>query len=197
MLERRYNPEKAEYRAAEGASPEVFGYALRFGSAYDMGWFTESVDRTALDGADLGDVRVLFNHDSNIVLGRTKAGTASVGIDDNGLWYRATLPDSPNGQNVKVALERGDVDQSSWGFYILSDTWEMRNGKEHRRITKVGSVLDTSAVTFPANPDTTAAKRSLEAATKQPETEKPDMAKTYELLSRSLQLKAAINNKQI
>lgn len=192
-LERRYNPEKAEYRTADGAAPELFGYALRFGSTYDMGWFTESVDRTALDGADLGDVRVLFNHDSNIVLGRTKSGTATVGIDDNGLWYRATLPDSPNGQNVKVALERGDVDQSSWGFYILSDTWETRNGREHRRITKVGAVLDASAVTFPANPDTSAAKRSLEAVRQSIEAEKPDMTETYDKLRRSLDLKAAIS----
>ena len=196
-IERRYNPEKAEYRAAEGSAPEVFGYALRFNSTYDMGWFTESVDRDALMGADLGDVRVLFNHDSNIVLGRTKAGTAQVGIDDQGMWYRATLPDSPNGQNVKVALERGDVDQSSWGFYILSDTWETREGREHRRITKVGAVLDASAVTFPANPDTSAAKRSLDAQ-RQPQKEetRPEMAETYELLSRSLQIKAAIFNKQ-
>jgi HK97 family phage prohead protease len=197
QLERRYNPEKAEYRAADSGAPELFGYALRFGSSYDMGWFTESVDRGALEGADLTDVRVLFNHDSNIVLGRTKAGTATVGIDDNGLWYRATLPDSPNGQNVKVALERGDVDQSSWGFYILSDTWEMRDGKDHRIIKRVGAVLDASAVTYPANPDTSAAKRSLEAAKTTTTELRPDMAETYELLSRSLHLKAAINNKQI
>lgn len=197
QLERRYNPEKAEFRATEGGAPEVHGYALRFGSSYDMGWFTESVDRNALECADLSDVRVLFNHDSNIVLGRTKAGTATVGIDNNGLWYRATLPDSPNGQNVKVALERGDVDQSSWGFYILSDSWEMRDGKDHRIIKRVGAVLDASAVTYPANPDTSAAKRSLEAAKTTTTEARPDMAKTYELLSRSLHLKAAINNKQI
>lgn len=195
QLERRYNPEKAEYRAADSGAPELFGYALRFGSSYDMGWFTESVDRSALEGADLTDVRVLFNHDSNIVLGRTKAGTAQVGIDENGLWYRATLPDSPNGQNVKVALERGDVDQSSWGFYILSDTWEMRDGKDHRIIKRVGAVLDASAVTYPANPDTSAAKRSFESVQK-PEVEKPDMTETYKKLSRSLELKAAHYHKQ-
>lgn len=198
QIERRYNPEKAEYRAAaDGAAPEVFGYALRFGSNYDMGWYSESVDKEALKGADLSDVRILFNHDANQILGRTKAGTATVGIDDNGMWYRATLPDSPNGQNVKVALERGDVDQSSWGFYILSDKWELRDGKEHRIIMKVGAVLDASPVTYPANPDTSAAKRSLEEYQKTTQDPaRPDLAETYELLRRSLQIKAAhFNNK--
>ena len=159
-----------ELRQSEAGKDMVFGYALKFGVPYDMGWFTEEIQRGALDGADLSDVRILFNHDQNLILGRTKAGTAKVGIDEVGMWYIAELPDSPTGQNVKEALRRGDVDQSSWAFSIAADEtgrskgdkWSMKDGKDYRVITSVRAVYDASPVTYPANPDTTAAKRSKE-----------------------------------
>ena len=159
-----------ELRQSEAGKDMVFGYALKFGVPYDMGWFTEEIQRGALDGADLSDVRILFNHDQNLILGRTKAGTAKVGIDEVGMWYMAELPDSPTGQNVKEALRRGDVDQSSWAFSIAADEtgrskgdkWSMKDGKDYRVITSVRAVYDASPVTYPANPDTTAAKRSKE-----------------------------------
>lgn len=167
-VERREISGTIEVRSADNGSPEILGYALRFGSIYDMGWFTEEIHRDALKNADMEDVRILFNHDSNQILGRTKAGTATVGIDENGLWYRATLPDSPVGQNVRAAIERGDVDQSSWGFTLryqddsMGDQWTRKDGRDHRIITDVRKVWDASPVTFPANPDTTVAKRSLD-----------------------------------
>jgi len=159
-----------ELRQSETGKDTVFGYALKFGVPYDMGWFTEEIQRGALDGADLSDVRILFNHDQNLILGRTKAGTAKVGIDEVGMWYMAELPDSPTGQNVKEALRRGDVDQSSWAFSISADEsgrskgdkWMNKDGKDYRVITSVRAVYDASPVTYPANPDTTAAKRSKE-----------------------------------
>jgi len=159
-----------ELRQSESGKDTVFGYALKFGVPYDMGWFTEEIQRGALDGADLSDVRILFNHDQNLILGRTKAGTAKVGIDEVGMWYTAELPDSPTGQNVKEALRRGDIDQSSWAFSISTDEsgrskgdkWTSKDGKDYRVITSVRAVYDASPVTYPANPDTTAAKRSKE-----------------------------------
>lgn len=149
------------------------GYALKFGSVYDMGWFTEEVDRRALDEADMSDVRVLLNHDPNQILGRTAAKTARVGVDNVGLWYEVELPDSPNGQNARVAIERGDITQSSWGFMLRytkdsnGDRWEKKDGKEHRILTDVKAVFDASPVTFPANPDTTVAKRNFEIQSKE------------------------------
>jgi HK97 family phage prohead protease len=159
-----------ELRQSDTGKDTVFGYALKFGVPYDMGWFTEEIQRGALDGADLSDVRILFNHDQNLILGRTKAGTAKIGIDDVGMWYMAELPDSPTGQNVKEALKRGDIDQSSWAFSIATDEtgrskgdkWMNKDGKDYRVITSVRAVYDASPVTYPANPDTTAAKRSKE-----------------------------------
>lgn len=168
-IERRFVSANFEQRSEEGKPERLRGYALRFGSVYDMGWFTEEVHRDAFKGANMEDVRILLNHDASLILGRTKAGTASVGIDDNGLWYEFELPDSPTGQNAREAIRRGDIDQSSWGFRLrqdqvgrnVGDKWEMRDGKEHRVLMDVAEVLDASPVTFPANPDTSIAKRSL------------------------------------
>ena len=125
---------------------------------------TEEVAKGAFANTDMSDIRVLFNHDNNQILGRTKAGTARTGIDANGLWYEVDLPNSPAGENVRVAVERGDIDQSSWGFILRTngDKWERRDGKLHRVLTDVEEIFDVSPVTFPANPDTTVAKRSLQ-----------------------------------
>lgn len=169
--ERRYSG-GVELRNAAGGRPKLFGYALRFGSIYDMGWFTEEISREALQNADMSDVRILQDHVSSLILGRTSAGTARVGVDNTGMWYEVDLPDSPNGENVRVAVERGDITQSSWGFRIrqdetgrrIGDKWEMRDGKEHRIIFDVSEVFDASPVTYPANPDTTVAKRSRDMA---------------------------------
>ena len=191
-----------EVRTEGDSKPRLRGYALRFGSIYDMGWFTEEVDRRALEKADMSDVRVLLNHDPSLILGRTAAGTAKIGVDDTGLWYEVDLPDSPNGQNARVAIDRKDITQSSWGFRLRADStgrrtgdrWEMRDGKEHRVLTDVSQILDASPVTFPANPDTSVAKRSLDAYQADTKEEiKPDMSGTYEKLSRALELKALHN----
>lgn len=166
VIERRYFDSEFEVRQNDKGKNMVRGYALKFGVRYDMGWFTEEIAREALEGADMSDVRILLNHDPNLILGRTSAGTARLAVDDNGLYYEAELPDSPNGENVRVALERGDITQSSWGFMLRmdkdtnGDEWKRENGKDHRIIRSVKKVYDASPVTFPANPDTTAAKRS-------------------------------------
>mgnify|MGYP003402748190 FL=1 len=166
--ERRATVAGLEIRANDAGKFALRGYAARFNSVYNMGWFTEEVHRDAFKNADMSDVRILLNHDSNQILGRTAAGTARVGIDKEGLWYEVDLPNSPNGDNVRVAVERGDISQSSWGFTLRisdsgnGDKWEKRDGKEHRILTDIDTVFDASPVTFPANPDTTVAQRSFE-----------------------------------
>lgn len=199
-VERRFVQSDFELRASgEDQKQTLKGYALRFGSIYDMGWFTEEVDSRALSGANMEDVRILFNHDSSLILGRTAAKTARVGVDSVGMWYEVELPNSPNGENVREAVSRGDVSQSSWGFKIrtdstgrrIGDKWEMRNGKEHRVLTDISEVFDASPVTFPANPDTSVAKRSRDAFSAQKEeSSQPDMSGTYERLTRALERKA-------
>ena len=171
---RRVSPEPPEIRAA-GKSYVISGYAALFGSIYDMaGWFTEEVHRDAFKNADLSDVRVLFNHDSNHIHGRTKAGTARVWVDSKGLAYTCSLPPTSLGEALAESIRRGDVTESSWGFALNvtasgnGDTWTKRNGKDHRVLIDVKTIFDVSPVVYPANPATSVdltgeAKRSLEA----------------------------------
>ncbi|MBK8195925.1 MAG: HK97 family phage prohead protease [Lewinellaceae bacterium] len=179
-VEHRFLTGGLEVRKGETGAPEIFGYALKFGVSYDMGWFTEEIHRDALSGADMEDVRILFNHDVNQILGRTKSGTAKVGVDDVGMWYRAMLPESPVGETVRAAIERGDVDQSSWGFTLryeddsAGDEWQRKDGRDHRIIRNVRKVWDASPVTFPANPDTSVAKRSHDFHRSTPEPKQQD-----------------------
>lgn len=167
-IERRYLADGIEFRDAD--KQVIRGYYAKFGVVYDMGWFTEELDRRALDNADTTDVRILKNHDPNWLYGRTTAGTARVGVDNIGPWYEFDYdPTDPDHVAIKCKIDKREITQSSWGFYLRSskdgngDRWEKRDGKEHRVLTDVRAVLDASMVTFPANPDTTVAKRSLEA----------------------------------
>ena len=168
QIERRFYGEGIELRDAQGSAPVFRGYALKFDVTYDMGWFTESVSRTALDNADMKDVRILFNHNADVILGRTTAGTARVGIDETGMWYEWNYDETDSDHvRMKKKIEKKEVTQSSWGFFLRTsessdgDEWERRNGKSHRTLTDVEMVFDASPVTFPANPDTTIAARSL------------------------------------
>lgn len=183
-VERRYVA-GMEVRKSDEGKTTLRGYAARFGSTYDMGWFTEEVHRDAFKNADMSDVRVLFNHDPNQILGRTKAKTARVGVDESGLWYEVDLPDSAAA--LREAVQRGDVAESSWGFTLRSDKWETRDGKQHRTLTEIHTVFDASPVTFPANPDTSVAKRSFDLLTEK-EQEKINAAKQAETINTEIEL---------
>lgn len=176
-IERRAFDDGVEVRASGDGKNKLTGYALKWGVRYNMGWFTEEISREALREADLSDVRALLNHDPNMVLGRTKSGTLKLEQDGTGLRYEIDLPDTQAARDLSVSIQRGDISQSSWGFTLRGDDsdngdeWKRENGKDHRVIKRVGRVFDVSPVTFPANPDTSVAKRSLEmrheAATEQ------------------------------
>ena len=134
----------------------IRGYALKWNTVYSLGWHSEKIAPGALMGADLSDIRCLFNHDTSLILGRNAAGTLKTKIDGIGFWYECTRPDSPNGVNVREAVRRGDISQSSWSFVLKSDTWEKPIGKAPIRVlTGIKAVFDVSPVTYPANPAAT------------------------------------------
>jgi len=160
---------KTEFRVEkrEGEKPIVRGHAAVFNSlSENLGGFREKIAPGAFDEVLDNDVRVLFNHDSNLILARTKSGTARIGVDETGLPFDYDPGDQSYSRDLLMSIERGDVDQCSFGFTVDSDgqTWdEDDDGRVVRTITKVKRLFDVSPVTFPAYPDTDVAKRSMDA----------------------------------
>ncbi len=143
---------------------KAVGYAALFNSTTDIGGFEEVIEAGAFDGADMSDVRALFNHDPNMLLARTASGTLSLRIDERGLRYEFTIPDTSAGRDLRELLRRGDITQSSFGFTIDKEDWEERAGmKPKRKIKRIKRLFDVSPVTFPAYQETSVALRSLEA----------------------------------
>jgi len=169
-LERRFTEHKVsvESRDADGP-PLIVGYGAVFNSiSEDLGGFREMIAPGAFDSVLEDDVRALFNHDNNYVLGRTRSGTLKLSVDDIGLRYEAIPPATQIIQEMVVApMKRGDIDQSSFGFIVAKDDWnENLAGEVTRTIMKVERLFDVSPVTFPAYPDTNVAMRKFEAMSK-------------------------------
>jgi HK97 family phage prohead protease len=109
------------------------------------------------------DVRALFNHDPNILLGRTASGTLQLTTDKRGLKYSVDLPDTAAARDVRELIRRGDVSGSSFGFMVDEDEWDERdvkNGKLPLRTILKASLFDVSPVTYPAYPQTSVSARS-------------------------------------
>jgi len=155
-----------ELRAAADKPPQLVGYAAKFGVwSEDLGGFRERIAAGAFDRAigEGHDVRLLVNHEG-LALARSKAGTLRLEVDGVGLRAEADLdPANPDVQRLTSALGRGDVDQMSFGFRTKGDEWDLKADPPERTLTDV-ELVDVSAVTFPAYPQTEVALRSLEAA---------------------------------
>ncbi len=140
----------------------IVGYAAKFNSKTELyrGLF-EIIEPGAFDEVLEQDVRALFNHDPNLVLGRTKSGTLRLSVDETGLRYEITPPDTQIAKDLLESISRGDVSQSSFGFKVKTDTFEEhKDGTFTRSIRKVDTLFDISPVTYPAYEDTAVALRS-------------------------------------
>ena len=147
--------------AAEGDVKRIEGYFAVFGSMYEL-WpgATEEVDPHAFDTALDDDVRCLIDHDSRLVLGRNKAGTLRLWVDDHGLAFSVDInPDDTDAMNLYARVQRGDVSGCSFGFDILEETTDHRaDGSVHWTIKRV-KLYEGSICTFPAYQDTQAEAR--------------------------------------
>ncbi len=170
-MKKDYIPEDAERRFVtipvevreEGDHKYFEGDAVIFNSVTDLGWFTEEIRDGAFDEVMKDDVRALFNHDPNVVLGRSTAGTMELHADKKKVKYKVLYNENdPDHVRVMEKVKRGDVSQSSFAFSIKDDEWSTRDGKDHRVVTKVMRWYDISPVTYPAYQDTTVAARSFE-----------------------------------
>lgn len=165
IKEKRVLTQPIELRAAEDGTRTVRGYASVFDrDSENLGGFIERIAPGAFDGTDMSDVRALFNHDDNKVLARTASGTLRLGVDERGLFYEFDLPNTSYARDLAELMDRGDVNQSSFGFTISAggDEWDWSEKPARRTITKIDRLFDVSVVTYPAYPDATVALRKLE-----------------------------------
>lgn len=162
---------KLETREDENGESVVEGRPITFGTFADIGgWFRETIDRGALDETDLTDVRLCLNHDTRFVYARSRRNnpnsTMSLSTDANGMAIKAFL-DTKNSARAKdlfTAIQREDIDKMSFMFSIKEERWDdLDTDYPTRHITKIGSVVEVSAVTFPAYEATTINARGKEA----------------------------------
>lgn len=158
-IERRYY--RAELRAVtESGVEKIVGYGAVFNSlSENLGGFQEMIMPGAFDSVLGGDIRALFNHDFNLLLGRTAAGTLKVQQDDIGLRYEIIPPDTSYARDLLTSIKRGDVDQSSFGFNVAQEEWDTQRLIPLRKVVSVGRLFDLGPVTIPAYPTTNAAVR--------------------------------------
>lgn len=146
------------------------GYAAVFDSLSEDLGFREKVAPGAFRRTlrSRPDVRLLVNHDPNLILARTKNKTLSLEEDDKGLHVEAEMAPTTYAQDLAVLLRRRDVDQMSFGFQVVRDAWE--DGEDGARIRTLREVrlFDTSVVTFPAYEETLAELRAVSGATDLP-----------------------------
>ena len=161
--ERRTATERVELREHEGGGSTAIGYASVFEStSQNLGGFVERVAPGAFKKTlQEADVRALFNHDQNQLLGRVSSGTLRLAEDDKGLRYEVDLPNTQLGRDLTELLRRGDITGSSFGFRTIEDDWsETREGYPMRTLRQV-ALVDVSPVVYPAYLAAEASLRSL------------------------------------
>jgi len=168
-LERRGVTVPVEYREEDG-QPRLTGYAALYESESVVlpGGFREVLRRGAFDDAlasDETDVVALFNHDSNMILGRQSAGTLRLSTDERGLRYDITPPDTQVGRDTVALVRRGDLSGASFAFTVRPDDEEYKRTDDgpRRYIDRVSGLYDVSVVLTPAYPETSAAVRQRAA----------------------------------
>ena len=182
-----------EVRAEENEQHGTFitGTPIVFDQATDMGWYEETISRGALDSTDLKDVRFLVGHNTSMIpLARSRNNnensTMQLTVNEGGMDIRVDL-DTENNAEAKAlysAVKRGDMSGMSFMFIVESDSWDdIESDYPKRTIRSIKTVMEVSAVAFPAYPQTTiqaasedasleSVRASLESAKKQLEEER-------------------------
>lgn len=155
-------PLAADAQAGEQRTYIVEGYATTFDDPYllfsiDGVDYYESVDRHALDDADMTDVIMQFDHHGR-VFARVSNGTLSINADEHGLHIRADLSRTASARQMHEEIAAGLVTKMSWAFVVAEESY---NSDTHTRtILKIKKVYDVSAVSIPANADTDISARN-------------------------------------
>lgn len=141
----------------------VEGYATTFDDPYVL-WeydgvqYKEVVDRHALDGADLSDVIMQFDHGGRVFARTGKSNTLLIEPKERGLFIAADLSKTEQARSMHEDIAAGLITKMSWAFVVQEDSYDRET--HTRRILKIKKVYDVSAVSFPANPSTDISARS-------------------------------------
>ena len=209
-----------EIRAEETGNQEragrLTGTPIVFDQATDMGWYQEIIDRDALNECDLRDVRFLVGHDTSMIpLARSRNNnensTMQLTVTDRGMEIRVDLDieNNPRAKELYSAVKRGDISGMSFMFIVDRDAWDdIDTDYPKRTILGIRTVLEVSAVAFPAYPQTDiqaasegesldSVRASLESAKQKLEEERAAQAETERrtaLLERLNKLTEVSNN---
>lgn len=161
-MEHRYIPIDQMETREDGDDLYIEGYFAVFNSNYEL-WpgATESISPGAFNDSVSDDVRALYNHNTDLVLGRTSAGTMEIKQDSRGLWGRIRINrNDSDAMNAYARIQRGDITGCSFGFDIAAQEADYReDGTVHWTITEISPLYEISPCTFPAYQDTTVSAR--------------------------------------
>ena len=207
LEQRSYNFEiRAEENENNSGLRTIIGRPIVYNSRTDIGYYDEIIETGALDSTDLTDVRFLVNHDlSRIPLARSRRNNANSTLrlmpDLEGMMIATDLDIENNmtSRELVSAVDRGDVSGMSFMFSVDEERWEdLESDHPTRHILKIGSIVEISAVTFPAYNSTEIyarskaaldnARLSLENARKEMRNESVDTEKELELLKEKTRL---------
>lgn len=207
LEQRSYNFEiRAEENVNSNGLRTIVGRPIVYNSRTDIGYYDEIIETGALDSTDLTDVRFLVNHDlSRIPLARSRRNNANSTLrlkpDYEGMMIETDLDVENNmtSRELVSAVDRGDVSGMSFMFSVDEERWEdLESDHPTRHIVKIGSIVEISAVTFPAYESTEIYARSkaaldnarltLENARKETRSDSVDTEKELELLKEKTKL---------
>ena len=193
-VERRFAPLarvelRAKDEADDGGVPRMGGLAAVFDRrSENLGGFVEQIAPGAFSDVLEDDVRFLVNHDPNLLLARTTAGTLTVREVDEGLEYEADPAPTSYARDLATLMERGEVSQSSFAFRVAykGDEWDEDpdTGLLVRTITRFAALYDVSAVTYPAYPDATSGLRAAA-----PDADRVALRRAQEARERDLRIR--------
>lgn len=161
-MEQRYLKMSEVTTRADNDKMTLEGYFARYDDVYQVAeGATESIARGAFTESINGDVRALYNHNSDIILGRTSAGTLELKDTDVGLWGKIDInARDTQAVNVYERIARGDISGCSFGFTIEDEDTTVRDdGTVHWTIKKVNPLYEISPCTFPAYEATSVSAR--------------------------------------
>ncbi|MCO8296620.1 MAG: HK97 family phage prohead protease [Tetragenococcus halophilus] len=138
----------------------IEGYAVLFNTlSEDLGGFREVIAPNALNDVDVEDVKCLIDHEFGYVIGRTKADTLKLTVDDKGLRFKCELPNTSYAKDIYESIKIGNVNNCSFRYTLpkgdpSAKTWTRENGEYVQTINKVDELIEVSIVTVPAYKDT-------------------------------------------